>query len=353
MGPSPDKCSFLFTNLAGGARKENCDPFAMGQFLATHPLLSEYPPVLIGCCECVRTGEGHVSASEQEQTLDWSVPTPSGELDDLTQFVAGLREGITADLSAAYLSVIDSRSYSSPNATTTKWGQGGSPRLSAPAQRGTSVHQGLAVVRTSPNNHWQATGSLIRVAGTQPASHSSNDPLAYDGTRDTEPRAAIICRGTLAGQPLVVAFTQFETNSADVGPDGRRALQPTGAGHENRRHQAKRIAELIAEDENSLVVGDFNVNPDAGELQVWRECGFQPLRLVGICESQGPGISSSAGVHSHLEHDYLGPIDYAWGKGAIAEAAQAVIFRLPNESPGIRVSDHRPVATVFRHDRGD
>lgn len=133
-------------------------------------------------------------------------------------------------------------------------------------------------------------------------------PLAYEGTRDTDPRSAIIGRVKLPnGAPFVVC-THFTTLAGERG--SRHQLIP--GKHEEaealRCQQARMLLELLkpitSTGQMVILMGDFNAGPQEACIStvLQREGGF--VRLAPRQE-----IPTHPKVAQPVDHIFVSPID--------------------------------------------
>ncbi len=365
------KLVFLFANLAGAARTGAANPYDLGNFLASHWWLTKQRAsgaklVLISASEVVRADAALpclVAAPAPAVLPVGAAPVRGAGLDDMAEFCDGLTAGgiPMAQWRGMFVSVLNSRDYCSARAAEAKWLRHG--RFHPALSDGRVVHQGLCIL-THPDVPVYGVGWLLRCAGPDRDATSANDPLAFAGNRDTEPRGAarvsLCVPGSALGSTelMHVCVTQLETHSADGDP---RPRYPKGIGADHRKLQAEGIAQHFGGCGTPiLALGDWNCLPDAPELTPLCAARIAPVDLHAVIPTPGAANTAEKVVlsaaqppdqYTHLKHQLL--VDHAFVRALPAGwSASLYAFELPGEALFATqgcYSDHRPIAVVLEH----
>jgi len=353
-----------FANCAGVAREENCNPEKLGEALANH----------INCDHIVAVGISEVIVSVKSlPKCQWSISTELESfyhsevkhIDDLETFQKGFERTNEKETKRYYLSHLNSRDFSHPEAIEKKWAGSNAPkRIVNEYNKSRDIYQGTGVLLYSKCQFVE--GLQLRVPGKYPLSDMTNDPNVYLGTRDTEPRGAIILHRLRLIDDLEVniAFCQLETNSDDIRIEtNEKKDKRPGINH--RIAQIKRLADHLIkynDDRPIIIMGDFNARPGTKELNyLCDKYGFKhilPDKTCGKDNLYNPDNVDSLKYtksekeqgwpYSHLKHEIL--IDHAFIKGFDQKeyGFGLDVIKLQNEdNPDDRYSDHRPIVLTI------
>ena len=164
-------------------------------------------------------------------------------------------------------------------------------------------------------------------------------PLIYEGSRDTDPRCAIISRIKIGDFTPFIVSTHFTTL---VGERGGKSAPVPGKLEEAqalRLQQARKLLELLQpkldDGQAVILIGDFNASPDEPCIRtvIEGEGGF--VRLTPKAE-----IPTHPKVPKPVDHIFVFP----------GSLVQDYTCWVDNSDAAQRASDHLPVAAdiVFR-----
>lgn len=124
-------------------------------------------------------------------------------------------------------------------------------------------------------------------------------------------------------------------------------LHHVTADEHERDEQARQLVEWLADDESSdgsaatIVVGDFNAEPDEPTYRRMGDAGFRSALLEANGEE--PAVTWPSGLDAPAK-DTDGPdgcLDYIWVRGAVrVESARLVFDRPAVDDPTLYPSDH-------------
>ena len=370
-----ERFTFIFANCAGGARGETCNPKKLGEVIRAYVDSEGLGPVVaIGLSEVIVSAADNVGRSIPTSALSTVRMNPCLPLspllpfDDLSAFQEGYKPG---NAERYYLAHVNSRDHCHLEAIRNKWSK--IPRLAREHGAGRDVYQGTAALVLRPFQCEAAEGIPLRPAGDDPLSAIADDPLAYRGNRDTEPRAALILRKIRLTDDLSVdlCFCQIETHTADPRIGTWEALERS-PGTEHRLTQLRMLNEHLSlqSEHPTVVLGDFNARPGAKELEQFCSHGFRyvlpkvpPRRArtlkvfnsADICAPWPERSERDQWPYTHLKHGIF--IDHAFLRALDDNRwdGELRLLNLPGEErDGDRVSDHRPIAlTICRRDAVD
>lgn len=351
--PTPDTITVVYANCAGGARQERSDPEGLGRLL--RGALAGERVVALGVSEAVLSrapagGEVPRICPFGSQTPVPALDSPPPPLDDLRAVQAGFWG--TAPCSAYYLAHLNSDEHRHPAALQGKWrGCAVSPRLAAQTALSRTVYQGTGALL--PAAVPLSLGLKLRPCGPTPLNDGDDDPWLYQGTRDSEPRAALLLTGVPlpGGGVFDLVYCQLESHSGDprVGTTAELAASP---GQAHRQEQVLELGRQLAERDPDgqrpvVLMGDFNARPGAPALRTLTDSlGFRHVLPASAPEGRPVPERSEEEQGwpvSHLSHRIL--IDHAFVRGLDPPEWDCVlqVLALPDERPGHRVSDHRPL----------
>jgi endonuclease/exonuclease/phosphatase family metal-dependent hydrolase len=373
----------IFANVAGGARGNTCRPQELASRIATQ--LKGLPRVVaIGLSEAIISTKpgsqeiGDVSKPDQSGTVEWP-------LNDLIDFERGFG-AVGALVQRRYVAVLDSGKHTHEEAVRRKWnGEKSAERIREQYGDGNRVYQGTAGLLLAHDGFAGFTcagaeGIRLRPEGEDPLFKREDDPNAYRGNRDTEPRSALVFRGVTwkDGPTIDLCFCHLETHTTDQRTGTWAELEaPPGTDH--RLRQVDLLCQKLARDEakdGTLLLGDFNVRPGSKELARLCAYGFRyvlpeecsrysvdasttgrlkreahrVLRTANVGDVYAPDPSKSDKVqgwpYTHLGHGIL--IDHAFVKGVKKEdwRCELRVLVLPDEETD-PVSDHRPIVLTL------
>ncbi|UCH93120.1 MAG: hypothetical protein JSV88_22935, partial [Candidatus Aminicenantes bacterium] len=311
MAGEKEEVSIAFVNCAGGARGENCDPFKLGwTFKEALDKIQKMNLIAVGLSETMlsyKQDEFNVKFSKAGQ-LGQPVNIPLYEThppltDYLLQDHVQFRRGLGGVWFTYYLSHINSGDNHSAAAMNRKWkGNKAVPRFRRQFDiHGDNlvIHHGNAVLlKEKPMDFLGVLGVLLRPAGQSNLENGLNDPLAFKGDRDTEPRTMIMTCINVFGKKVYLAFCQLETHTKD----GENREKPEKVYHNpgpaNRKNQIKKICKHFEDmgnpDHPVILVGDFNARPGTGELEELKKQGFDQIFPKGY-------NNSNCDVYTHLK----------------------------------------------------
>lgn len=374
MTDSNNEAVIIFANCAGAARGENCNPRELGKYLGK---------MTAGMCGSVRAvglSEVILSAGDEKKYVPLSGPFGSGSerdislkgermlLSDLEDFEEGFTGKSKKRFDKFYLSHLDSRHHCHHEAIERKWrGEKASKRIREQITSARTVYQGTAALIDGEESPL-ARGVQIRPAGLFPLSSPGDNPFDYRGSRDTEPRAAIIfCGLKITGNLTVnLAFCQLETNSGDLRVAAKHELEQS----RGTAHRIKQIDNLCSAlfdaalcgseyaEYPVILMGDFNARPGTKELEhLCSEYGFshvlpgENLDAAGLDYKKRENHQEPPWPYSFLRYNIL--IDHAFVKD-FPEGVGCKLHILPlrdENDKKERVSDHRPIILTIT-DRG-
>lgn len=211
-------------------------------------------------------------------------------------------------------------------------------------EKGYQVMEGTAVLVDRQHcicDFWRDNRSGYAIGQVIP--WYSDKPTFYLGNRDTQPRSLLLTRVRLAEKSILFCCVHLTTlreeNVRQHGTDKRVATQRAidirtkqiewvvqyiRSYHEARRNMGK-IAEPV------VLVGDFNAEPTARELDGLKELDLEllPLTPPSIC-------------YTHRKYRIWVDLIYV-AKRAIVGSARIIDLENLEEPSGKRLSDHNPV----------
>ncbi len=363
--PTSTSITLVYANCAGGARRERSDPHGLGRYVRSR--LGGEQVAAVGLSEVVlsrtpATGVVPRSCPFGEPVALRPLGEPLPEIDDLRAFEAGFLGH--APCSAYYLAHLNSDEHRHPDALAGKWrGCGGAARLAEQTALSRTVYQGTGALLPRPAT--EAVAFKLRPCGPNPLRCQADDPWSYRGSRDTEPRSALVLRGVPlpGGGELDLVVCQLESHSGDprVGTEEELAASP---GQRHREAQVLELGRLLDRLDPDRVrpvalMGDFNARLGAPELRPLAEslgfCQILPAAAGAgdVAEGEdlllrGPPVpertdEAQGWPVSHLSHRIL--IDHAFVRGLDPPDWECAleVLALPDERPGRRFSDHRPL----------
>ncbi len=356
----------LFANCGGAARSENCDPKGLGKDLRSKIEVKK---------KIFAIGMSEVIISTRLSTGLLCGPLGRGNdtslLNDLEDFATGFQDEPQQKF---YLPHLNSQDHCHSEAFEKKWcGQKASQRIAKQVNSLCTVYQGTAALLYT--NFRSLEAIRIRPAGVDPCSAKGDNPLEYQGNRDSEPRSAIIFRELEIADTLVdLVFCQLETNSKDPRIGSTLKLE-SSKGVKHRMNQIDNLCSYLDLKKKNgerpmILMGDFNARPGTKELDyLCDEYGFLQVLPQGI-----PTLSAATPVwsdkytfckrridrpdyklseedqgwpYSHLKHKIL--IDHAFVRGLPEEwSCELQVIELTHKDPKNRATDHRPISLTIK-----
>ena len=302
-------------NIAGGARGERADPQKF-ELLAT--VLNGVD--LIGLQEVIR-----VTASSADDVIR----------DDIAMLTAA--PGLSG-YQHFFFPQLDSFNDPDPR----KWS---SPVFNEYYDRGDRIQTGTGIM-IAPQHafcHLLQHGLSGHGSG-QIVPWYADPPTFYRGNRDTEPRSLLIARVRMGSRFALFCCTQLATLREENPRANRRAPTPNAVNM--RKLQTKWIAGYLGDyrisrqtypgEENRepdpiILVGDFNAEPGAKELQ--------PIEQLGL---ETTDITSDGIQYTHRTHKIF--IDLIFAPTTVTNKTARIIDLGPLEDEvDLRISDHHPV----------